>query len=343
MTPVGIANLRDGLELPATTYRLDLPGLVVHAGACRDFAPIHFDEQAARIAGARGPFINNVYCLGMWERTVRDLLGPSGVVHALRNVRMTAFNCVGDDLVTTGRVERAWDDGAGRFAEISLQTFNNFLSRVTVGPGTVVVSCALAGGPTDAENLQRRYDAVTGTSPMSTEGRREVGAAAPWDGVAAMIGENLLVAGPVPGADRVDASVVRRLCESLQLRSALHEDESLARSLGYEGAVAPTFGVGTTYVARRLDEPDLSSALPLPSGSVEILSEVGLELLGPIHVGDLLAVASMRITSVTPKRTAVGDGAFVTEVSEVASERRPVATVTKSKFLYRPDPELEPA
>jgi acyl dehydratase len=324
-----------GRELSPTTYRLSLLGLVMHAGGGRDFTPIHFDEAAARRAGARGPFINNVFCLGMWERTVRDFLGPGGVIHAIDRVRISSFNVVGDELVTTGRVERVWVEDGVQLAEIGLQTVNRTIDRVTIGPGVVLVSLPRDGGA----SLEARYAAAAGDLPIPTPAQASADVAPPWDAVASLIGHELLLVPSLPGADRVEPSVVRRLCEPLELSSPLHDDPAVARSLGYETAAAPVFGVGTTYVAPGIGVgTDARRALPVPEGTVEILTEVGLALRRPIHVGDLLARTSVRIASVVPKTTSVGAGAFITELSEVSSEHGLVASVKKLEFNYRPDP-----
>lgn len=352
-----------GRVIPSSVYHLTLHRLILHAAGNRDFTPLHYDDATAQASGARAAFINNVFCIGMWERAVRDFIGPGGVIHAIRGLKMSSFNVVGDSLITDGRVERAWtEDGVG-FAEISVHTTNATTNRVTVGPGTVLVSLHASGTTPDRTHLQRRYAVASRSWRSRTPERTSTSSSeisAQWSAVAALQDVNLLRVPALPGADRVEPSVVRRLCEPLELGSALHDDPEFARSWGFDTAVAPICGVGTTYVDpgswRRGDETQYPMAardeppvrangvetgsnttkLPVPDDSVGILTEVGLELSAPVYVGDLLSVRSVRLAKVVPKRTSVGEGAFLTFVNEVWNERRHVATVTKVQFQYQP-------
>lgn len=352
-----------GQEITSTVYNLTLHRLILHAAGNRDFTPLHYDDGTAQAGGARGAFINNVFCIGMWERTVRDFVGPGGVIHAIRGLRMSSFNVVGDSLVTDGHVERVWTEHGVDFAEISIHTTNTTTNQVTVGPGSVLVSLPAARTMADRTHLRRRFEVANQSRERQTQ-RRKISAprevSPQWSSVARLKDVNLLLVPSLPGVDRVEPSVVRRLCEPLELHSTLHHDPELARSWGFDTAVAPICGVGTTYVdpgswrhgdgtqypTAGRDEPPArangvetgshTTKLPVPDDSVGILTEVGLELYAPVHVGDLLSVRSIRLTTVVPKRTSVGGGAFLTFVNEIWNERRHVATVTKVGFHYQP-------
>ncbi|MGV9867028.1 FAS1-like dehydratase domain-containing protein [Rhodococcus koreensis] len=365
--PSKFEELVVGSALPSTIYNLTLQRLVLHASGNRDFTPIHFDDSAAQRSGARGSFINNVFCVGMWERTIRDFVGPAGVIHSIRGMKMSSFNVVGDCLVTEGWVERTWvTDGVG-FAEIGMRTKNLTVDRVTVGPGTVVVSLP-ADGRTGATEMSKRFSVDHSRdqgAPQVTKIDPAQLSSSSWAAVAAMQDENLLVVPEVRGADRVEASVIRRLCEPLELGSPVYDDPDAARSWGYATAVAPVCGAGTTYVdpgswhpgeptqypvaarsappARPLGVETGSNTrkLPVPHNSVGILTEVSLDLHDHIYLGDRLSVRSVRLVAVAPKRTSVGDGAFLTFINEIWNERNHVATVKKVQFQYQPIEESE--
>jgi acyl dehydratase len=80
-----------------------------------------------------------MFLQGMWERAVRNYLGPSGTLHSLKNFRMVRFNTPGDTVWVRGQVTRKWRDGARGFFEIELRT-HNAAGMTTVGPGSFVCS-----------------------------------------------------------------------------------------------------------------------------------------------------------------------------------------------------------
>jgi acyl dehydratase len=131
-------DVKEGQELTPVDFPLTVYRLVVEAGANRDFNAIHHNSEFARASGAPEMYANTTFLLGMWERAVREFIGPLGRIHAVKGFRMKSFNVVGQTVKVKGRVRRAWLDQQGALAELEVWSEND--QGVTVGPGTVTVS-----------------------------------------------------------------------------------------------------------------------------------------------------------------------------------------------------------
>lgn len=120
------------VELPLTVYRL-----VMAAGANRDFNSIHHNTEYARTTGAEEMYANTSFLMSSWERSVRDWMGLSGRIRAIRGFRMRSFNYVGDTLRVLAEVTATRLDGEDGVVEIAIRCENS--RGVSVGPGTVEV------------------------------------------------------------------------------------------------------------------------------------------------------------------------------------------------------------
>lgn len=138
-------DVRVGERLPAVDYPLTVYRLVMAAGTTRDFNSIHHNTAYARSTGAQEMYANTGTLLGMWERFVRDWIGPAGTIRAIAGFRMRAFNYVGDTTRVLGEVESTRDENGLGIAVIAVRCENS--SGVTVGPGTVEVSLPRSGQP----------------------------------------------------------------------------------------------------------------------------------------------------------------------------------------------------
>jgi acyl dehydratase len=120
----------------------------------------------------------------------------------------------------------------------------------------------------------------------------------------------------------VDEHLIRHWCETLEDGNPLYLDEAYARSQGHGGLVAPPSSVMTTFTtpyrwpwppsdgppARHIHY-DVKEALDLPVG---IITDVELETLAPLVVGDRVSL-SQRLVSISPwKTTRLGEGHFWT-------------------------------
>jgi acyl dehydratase len=127
---VAVGDSIGSLDFPITVSRL-----VIAAGANRDFNAIHHNADFARATGAPDMYVNSLFLQGMWERLVRDYIGPSGRIWSLGGFRMRSFNCPGDTVTVTGKVTEKWLDENRAMIRIEMQSDNK--GGLTVGPGFV--------------------------------------------------------------------------------------------------------------------------------------------------------------------------------------------------------------
>ncbi len=121
------------VAFPLTVYRL-----VVAAGGNRDFNSIHHNTAYAQASGAPEMYASTFVLMGMWERLVRDYVGPAGTIRSIKDFRMRKFNLVGSTVEVRGRVRDKRPDGAAGIVTLDVESVVD--GQVTVGPGTVEVT-----------------------------------------------------------------------------------------------------------------------------------------------------------------------------------------------------------
>ncbi|HEY1510946.1 MAG TPA: hypothetical protein VGF93_18195 [Solirubrobacteraceae bacterium] len=106
-----------GEQLPPFSVLLTLQRLVMEAAANRDFAPIHYDIDAARDSGAPEVYANTTFIETLFEALIRSWAGLGARIRVIE-FSMNAFNCVGDEVAAGGEVSDVRDEPAGRVAEL---------------------------------------------------------------------------------------------------------------------------------------------------------------------------------------------------------------------------------
>jgi acyl dehydratase len=132
-----------GEELPSVEFPLTVYRLVVAAGGNRDFNSIHHNTAYAQATGAPEMYASTFFLMGMWERLVRDYIGPAGTILSIRDFRMRKFNLAGRTVQVRGRVRDARLDGDQGIVTLEVESVVD--GQVTVGPGTVEVTLPAAG------------------------------------------------------------------------------------------------------------------------------------------------------------------------------------------------------
>ncbi len=143
----------------------------------------------------------------------------------------------------------------------------------------------------------------------------------------------------------VDEHLIRHWCETHEDGNPVYLDEEFARSEGFAGLVAPPGSVMTAFAmpyrwpwpprggapARHIHY-EVKELLDLPVG---IITDVELETLAPLVVGDRVSV-SQRLVSISPwKRTRLGEGHFWTMERLYRNQRGDlVARETLTAFGY---------
>jgi acyl dehydratase len=108
-----------GEQLPAFSLIVTLQRLVMEAAANRDFAPIHFDGEAARDSGAPSPYMNTTYIETVFEVLLRSWAGLDARLEMIE-FSMKAFNCVGDEISAGGCVTATHEGEARIVADLDL-------------------------------------------------------------------------------------------------------------------------------------------------------------------------------------------------------------------------------
>jgi hypothetical protein len=127
----------EGQPPRSVTFPLTVHRLVVEAGANRDFNAIHHNSEFARASGVPEMYASTTFLLGMWERTVREFIGPEG--------SKPGDPRVPDDVMQPRRADGHGErPGEGQAADrapglLDLEVRSENDEVVTVGPGKVTV------------------------------------------------------------------------------------------------------------------------------------------------------------------------------------------------------------
>ena len=181
-----------------------------------------------------------------------------------------------------------------------------------------------------------------------------------WDDLAAAIGQDF-AAVDVPGvADEVEQGAIRKYCEPLEFDCPLHYDDEVARKYGYKGVLAPYSAIHQTFASVPIwrpgeptrwpsADPDAFTVrepanapppLPMPPTTASFVSDMEIEYLAPVYLGDRLRVQGNKLVAATPRKTSIGFGAFLIFEREVRNQRGElVAKVRNGSFRYNPGAE----
>ena len=182
-----------------------------------------------------------------------------------------------------------------------------------------------------------------------------------WEPMIELVGTDMSDGSTQWGADRVELGSIRRYCEPIELSDPIHYDAQSARAAGWEDVVAPATAVMMYAIPPMWRpgeptifpsaEPDAQPARtpinnadpgPAPPTSGFFATDVEIEFLRAVVVGERLGRRGRKLLSVTPKQTRVGRGAFMTTESEIVSDRGDVvARIRTSAYAYNPWSEEE--
>ncbi|HEU0102406.1 MAG TPA: MaoC family dehydratase N-terminal domain-containing protein [Mycobacteriales bacterium] len=176
-----------------------------------------------------------------------------------------------------------------------------------------------------------------------------------WQPMVDAVGRDFSTGDPVPGADPVERSTIRRWLEPLEFDCALHYDPEVARAYGHPDVIAPYASLLMWTIpamwspGQRLFDSAERNAQPTTSP----INDRGLELAPPTTgffatdmemdfvraatVGEHLSERGRVLLSCVPKQTAVGRGAFMTWQSEIVDATGDVlARVRVTLYAYQP-------
>ncbi|MBB6290520.1 MULTISPECIES: MaoC family dehydratase N-terminal domain-containing protein [unclassified Pseudomonas] len=158
-------------------------------------------------------------------------------------------------------------------------------------------------------------------------------------------------------ADRIERSAVRRWLEPLEFDCALHFDTDVARMHGYKDLLVPNAALSTFALAPMwrpgevLFTDDARDAQPSktplsgvmcdlePITTALFVTDLEIDYLLPVTVGDRLLKRGARLIACIPKETKVGRGAFITWQSELFNDHLEVVARSRTTyFRYNPHP-----
>ncbi|QXC46870.1 FAS1-like dehydratase domain-containing protein [Rhodococcus qingshengii] len=173
-----------------------------------------------------------------------------------------------------------------------------------------------------------------------------------WQPVIRSVGSVLAPADDL-NVERVVAESIRRWCEPLEFDCALHHDAEVARLHGFGDVIAPYTSLGTFLVkplwlpgepalfrdsgvdAQPARDPIGFTAIPgAPPTSGFFATDVEFDYVRPPRVGDRLRRGPRELTGCVPKRTRVGDGAFITITYAVMDHRDDEIAKCRNTFYY---------
>jgi acyl dehydratase len=178
-----------------------------------------------------------------------------------------------------------------------------------------------------------------------------------WEHTKAWIGRALSVH-EGGGRDAVEASTIRPWLEALEFGCPLHYDEKAAKEACYKDLFAP-YSMLQTYSSPanwQPGQPTLwhsnhpnftlrahanQSEIPLP-GTCSFVTDIEIEHFQPLYLGDRVGMRERRLVNVNPKRTRVGEGAFLTWESRFCNQRDQLVAVARTtSYVYVPHPPHE--
>jgi acyl dehydratase len=134
-------DVAKGERIPPYSVELTLQRLVMEAGANRDFAPMHFDREAARAEGIRDVFANTMLLQTLFEVMLRQWMGPAGRIRKIK-FKMLAMNYEGETLSAHGVVAgtSARERGPG---SVELEIWQQTEEQGRTVSGTAIVELPL--------------------------------------------------------------------------------------------------------------------------------------------------------------------------------------------------------
>lgn len=180
---------------------------------------------------------------------------------------------------------------------------------------------------------------------------------AAWQPMIDAVGKDFSDGKPIEGADVVEKGLIRRYLEPLEFDCALHYDEETAKQHGYKTIIAPYSSLITwaqpaywipgkpLFTSDDRDAQPTNSPVSDPAANIELMPEtshyfatnIEVDYLRPIYVGDRLSKVGLILRSCIPKETSVGKGAFMIWESDIVNQDgEKVAVYRIETYNYNP-------
>ncbi len=184
---------------------------------------------------------------------------------------------------------------------------------------------------------------------------------AKWQNTLDAVGHDLSDGAVRWGADRIEAAVVRRYLEPLEIDSLIHTDAEAAVAAGYPGLIAPATGAmafslpamwspgeETLWASSERNAQPTRTPInnddpgPIPRTKGFFATDIEADFLRPVEIGERVGTKGRLLLSCVLKETSVGRGAFMTLESEIVSDRGDTVTRLRTTlFAFDPIPKEE--
>ncbi|MBC2644592.1 MULTISPECIES: MaoC family dehydratase N-terminal domain-containing protein [unclassified Rhodococcus (in: high G+C Gram-positive bacteria)] len=182
---------------------------------------------------------------------------------------------------------------------------------------------------------------------------------AKWQAAQDAVGQDLSDGATRWGADRIEAAVVRRYVEPLEIGTLIHTEKEAAVAAGYPGLVAPATGAlafslpamwspgeETLWKSSERNAQPARTPInnedpgPIPRTEGFFATDIEADFLRPVEIGERVGTKGRHLLSCVLKETSVGRGAFMTVESQIVSDRGDtVARLRTTLFAFDPIPE----
>lgn len=179
-----------------------------------------------------------------------------------------------------------------------------------------------------------------------------------WADLEAVVGQDFSGGARRTAADPVEWGTIRRFCEPIELGAPIHYDESVAKQYGYPGVVLPISAVNSTFTSGPVWSPgdptrwDLKDPhatyyramprqaaveMPKPETTGGFATDIEIEYLRPVCIGDRLTTYGRKLLSVNLRETSVGYGAFTVSESYIENQRGELVAIQRNGgYAYNP-------
>lgn len=323
-----------GDALPELRMPITLKTLVMAAAGTRDFMPYHHNTTFSRSVGSRDAIVNTMFYQGLLGRFVTDWTGPDSNLVS-QTLQMTDQLCLGDVGLVTGSVEDHYSKADQAFVRIALAVSTGGL--VTARSTTVVAMPSVEHGAVPVPSLDPRDETIS------------------TDNVPEEVRERLGVVRTRTSPYTVSEAQIGYWCEMVRDGNPLYEPGAFAEAGRFAGQIAPPTMLMTWGMPRGTQtgvvtaHPDIEDAESLPwpgpppneiggyrmSAAKEIIGVSTVSEYGaPVRPGDRITIGTSLVACSPLRRTKLGWGHFVTNVSEFRAGERLVGRVTITTLHY---------
>ncbi|MDO8750826.1 MAG: MaoC family dehydratase N-terminal domain-containing protein [Dehalococcoidia bacterium] len=180
-----------------------------------------------------------------------------------------------------------------------------------------------------------------------------------WQDAIAAIGQDFASGEEQVADEAIEHTTVMRFCEVWEIGNPIYWHEDVAKQAGYRNVVVPWSAIKQTFAYNGFWRPGAPTRfppnldknasaqtgsfevrgrpIPTPPFSTGVFTDMEIEYFEPVCVGDRLTVKGNKLINVRPRKTRIGDGAFINRGNEIYNQKGElVARVNQGGYRYNP-------